>query len=319
MRTLRVSVPKDLDGKTVKTVLKTCLLVSSAELSRLKRKPDGIRLNGAHVYVNAPVSEGDLLETDISDIPEPGRTVPVRIPLDILYEDEDILILNKPAGMTIHADSRRPEEITLENAVIGYLGDGTVPHPVSRLDRGTSGAVTYAKNAWMHARLKSLQHTDDFQRIYLGIVHGIPGNSTGTIDAPIGFAEGSVYQRAVCDSGAEAITRYKMISADPERNLSLVELFPLTGRTHQLRVHLAYIGNPLAGDWLYGTEERNLIERPALHSWKILFRHPLNKEQLKIECPIPEDLIRAYPDLGKEDQCMKENREEVCKTGSGWI
>ncbi len=295
MRILRFSVPEEMDGKTVKAALKDGLLISSAELSRLKRKPGGILLNGIPVYVNAPVFRGDLLSADISDVPEPGRTNPVRIPLEILFEDEDILILNKPAGITVHADSRRPEEITLENAIVGYLGDGAVPHPVSRLDRGTSGIITYAKNAWMHARLKSFQHTDRFRRFYLGIVHGIPEQREGSIDAPIGYAEGSRYQHAVTLNGAEAKTRYVRISSDPMRELSLMGMLPLTGRTHQLRVHLAYLGHPLVGDWLYGTEERDIIARPALHSWQLQFFHPIKEKTIRIECPVPDDFSAAYP------------------------
>ena len=297
MRILTAEVPQELDGAKVETVLRAQLHVSHTMLRRLKRREGAVCRNGNPVFTNSEVVVGDRITVDVEDLPEYGRAVPMEMPLRILFEDEDILILDKPAGISVHADDRKPEETTLENALIAYLGDGTVPHPVSRLDRGTSGVITYAKNAWMHERLKHVLRKEDCRKQYLAVCHGIPTPEIGEIRQPIGSTDGSKYERTVREDGKPAQTRYRVAEFFPEENLSLLQLIPVTGRTHQLRVHMAWIGCPMVGDWLYGTPDRERILRPALHAWRLSFLHPLSGKQIEISCSMPPDMSALLPEM----------------------
>ena len=192
--------------------------------------------------------------------------------------------------MTVHASTRFPDECTLENALSAYLPVGEIPHPVSRLDRGTTGAMLFAKNGYAHELMRRIAHTDAFCREYRAIAHGCPMPTAGEIVQPIGFAPNSRYQRAVAPDGAPAKTRYETLSSND--CFSFLKLLPETGRTHQLRVHMAYLGCPLVGDWLYGTGEKRLISRPALHSALLTFTHPLTCERHVLSAPLPEDFTR---------------------------
>lgn len=287
MRTLSYTVPAERAGASVKSILSNELALSKALISRLKARPKGILLNGEKVYTAACVRSGDILSVEIGDDPASRRAAPMEFPLRILYEDEDLLILDKPAGLTVHPDSRRPTECTLENALSFYLPEGDFPHPVSRLDRGTSGVITFAKNGYMHERLRRMQHTSQFVREYRAICVGRPDPPGGVVSAPIGFYPLSRYRRAVTADGAPSQTEYETLSSFG--GLSLLRLLPRTGRTHQLRVHMAEIGCPLLADWLYGTRDDRL-DRPALHSYRLSLTHPLTGEQLDVSAPIPEDL-----------------------------
>jgi len=270
----------------VGSLLSERLLLSNSLIKRIKLRETGILLNGQRAFTTACVMSGDVLTAEIGDADFPS-IAPMAMPLSIVYEDEDILILDKPAGITVHP-SRDPDEVTLENALAAYLKAGEVAHPVSRLDRGTSGLMTFAKNGYMHELLRRALHSPDFRREYRGIAEGIPVPSRGLIDRPIGFADGSRYQRAVTKDGVASLTEYEVLSVHGEN--TLLRLVPHTGRTHQLRVHLASIGHPLIGDWLYGTEDRERIARPALHSCELWLSHPLSGEQLHFVAPLPPDM-----------------------------
>ena len=289
MRTLTYLATKEDEGRTVLSILRREFLCSESHISRLKRRETGLLLNGARCYVTARVGAGDLLSFEIGDLPD-DHIVPMEYPLDVAYEDEDLLIIDKPAGISVHQSTRDPAELTLENAVCCYLGGGINPHPVSRLDRGTSGLMTFAKSGYLHERLRRQMHTEDYARVYLGVAVGRVDPPDGVIELPIGMAEGSTFQRAIVPEGQQARTEYSTLAVNVR--FTLLRLVPRTGRTHQLRLHLSAIGYPLAGDWLYGAEDRALIARPALHSYELSLKHPITGKRIHLTANLPEDMRR---------------------------
>ena len=291
MRTITYTIEPRYDGAKVKDVLQKQMLVSDALCSKLKRRQNGILLNGARVYTTHPVHTGDILTASVGDERKDPRIVPMKMPLAVVYEDEDLLVIDKPAGLSVHP-SRDPDEITLENALASYLGTDENPHPVSRLDKGTTGLLTVAKSGWAHNWMKCLQNKKGLQKTYLALVKGVPSPASGQVLAPIGFFEGSSYQRVVRPDGAPSHSDYEMLQAWDD--LSLVRLIPHTGRTHQLRVHMAHIGHPLLGDWLYGERDPR-IDRPALHAATLRFVHPLTGKLIELSAPLPQDMQKLLP------------------------
>lgn len=290
MRFLTHIVTVREDGDTVKHLLRQHFALSSTLLKSVKWREGGITLNGAPVTVAARCRTGDRLTVDVSDPPCHNPNLhPVDFPLAILWEDEDLLILNKPAGITVHCAALTEEPVTVAGAVAHYLHSDQY-HGVNRLDRGTTGVMVVAKTGYIHARCMALLHTGDFYREYRGICLGTPEPAAGSIDLPIDRDRDSLLKRHIDPQGAPAHTDYEVLA---QRNsLSLLRLVPRTGRTHQLRLHMAEIGHPLAGDWLYGTEDKALIPRPALHSYAVHLRHPVTGEVLDITAPLPEDMQR---------------------------
>lgn len=289
MRILSLPITPVLSGQTVKQLLRRELGMSSSLLKSLKWRENAILLNGSPVTVRAVVRAGDLLSVDVSDPPAVSPVSPVDHPLDILWEDRDLLILNKPAGITVHSAALTEETVTVAGAVAHYLGGGAF-HAVNRLDRGVTGVMVVAKSGYMHQRCMDILHTDDFRREYRGICDGVPQPAAGVIDLPIRRQPDSLLKRSVDPEGLPSRTEYEVLSVSHGR--ALVRLRPITGRTHQLRLHMAAIGCPLTGDWLYGAEDKALIARPALHSYELWLRHPLTKELLHITAPLPEDIQR---------------------------
>ncbi|NLI53917.1 MAG: RluA family pseudouridine synthase [Clostridiales bacterium] len=289
MRVLTLTIAPADAGRTVLSLLKRELACSDAHISRLKRRETGVLLNGVRRYVTARVAAGDVLAIEIGDLPD-GHIVPMAYPLDVRFEDEDLLVIDKPAGIAVHQSTRDPEELTLENAVCHYLGGDVSPHPVSRLDRGTSGLMAFAKSGYFHERLRRQMHTDAYARVYFGVAVGRVDPPRGVIELPVGMAEGSTYRRAVRPDGQRAKTEYETLSTNDR--FTLLRLVPRTGRTHQLRLHMAAAGYPLAGDWLYGEEDRTLISRPALHSHELTLTHPVTGETIHLVSGLPADMRR---------------------------
>lgn len=257
-------------------------------LKSLKWRDSAILLNGAPATVAAVLRSGDVVTVDVSDSNVLSEHItPVDIPLDILYEDEDLLILNKSAGIAVHSAALTEETTTVAGAVAHHLG-GAPFHPVNRLDRGVTGIMVVAKSGYIHHRCMAILHTDDFRREYRGICLGVPSPAAGTIDLPIARDPESVLKRRIDPGGLPACTAYETLRT--AGGLSLLRLRPFTGRTHQLRLHCAAVGHPLAGDWLYGAEDPSLIARPALHSCELWLRHPLSGELLHLTAPLPEDM-----------------------------
>ena len=280
-------IPEHLNGYSVESVLQHEYEFSDKRISRLKRVDAGVIVNGKQVYMTYRLRSGDILSAMYQDIPLKKVAEPKNFPIDILYEDEYLLILNKPKGIVVHP-TKNPEELTLENALAYYLGEKLVGHPVSRLDKGTTGIMTVAKYGYIHEILRRKLHTDDFRREYRGIADGIVEPSSGEITGSIDFAGEASYKRTIVDHGPEARTGYQVLGYYNER--TLLRLIPYTGKTHQLRIHMASIGFPLTGDYMYGIENKQAIDRPALHSYELWLKHPVTHESIHITCPIPEDM-----------------------------
>lgn len=287
MQTIYYSANNADEGAAVLSILKQKMHISASMISRLKRETNGILLNGEKAYVTRTVHTGDMLLVCFpSENVEDTDSKCTAKGFSVLYEDEFILIINKEAGLSVQP-VKDPDEITLETYLKEYLHCNARPHPVSRLDKGTSGIMTVAKNAYVHELLKRQMHSDAYYKEYRALVKGRPVEDRGRIEAPIGFYEGSTYARCVRADGAPSISLYEILSE--KAGVSYVRLVPVTGRTHQLRVHMAYIGCALLGDWLYG-ERSELIDRPALHSCFLRIRHPITGAQLEVTCPIPSDM-----------------------------
>ena len=296
METISYTLPPEQDGATVRHILKAALHVSSHAISRLTRTENGIRVNGIHARTVDILHTGDVLEVETSDHRPPRvRPTPGPWPLPIVWEDGHLLVVNKPAGMTAHASNFLPDTPTVAGALAWQRGADFVFHPVNRLDKGTTGLMVVAKSGYIHDRLRYALHTERFCREYRAVCIGCPDPKSGTIDAPIGRDETSTVRRCVRPDGSPAVSHYRVLGT--RDGLTLVALLPETGRTHQLRVHMASIGCPLAGDWLYGTEDPTLIARPALHSHRLTLIHPITGDPLNLTAPPPEDLIRLFLDL----------------------
>ena len=291
MRILTHTVSPEEDGRMVKGILRGSLQLSYTLLKSLKWRENAILLNGQSVHVNAIVHTGDVVSVALSertpreDLYRENAAAP-----DIVYEDEDLLVLNKPAGVAMHPKADDASAPSLAAMLTGYLGEGSVPHFVSRLDKGTSGLLIAAKSGYVHDRLRRALHSSELRREYRAIAVGQVTPPRGVIDAPIGRAEGSIIRRCVREDGLVSRTEYEVLQT--AERFTLLRLRPQTGRTHQLRVHMAYLGHPLAGDWLYGTEDKNLIARPALHSYELWFTHPVTGQELHFTVPIPQDMQR---------------------------
>ncbi len=286
MRVLSYRASEEDAGMRVETVLLGQLQVSHGLLSRLKRRENGICVNGQRVYATFVLRAGDQVTADVGDAEPPRHLEPIRMDLSIAFEDEDLLVLDKPANVPVHP-TRDPEERNLEQGLLAYLSEGVYPHFVSRLDKGTTGLMLVAKSGYVHELMKRRLHTDAFSREYLAVADGTVTPVTGTVDAPIGLADRSSYRHCVRPDGAKSFTVYETLSNANGR--TLLRLLPKTGRTHQLRVHMAYLGYPLTGDWLYGARS-DAIDRPALHSQYLAFVHPLTGRRIECRSPLPPDM-----------------------------
>lgn len=291
MRILTHTVLPEEEGRMVKGILRGSLQLSYTLLKSLKWRENAILLNGQSVHVNAIVHAGDVVSVALSErTPREDLYCENTAAPNIVYEDEDLLVLNKPAGVAMHPKADDAAAPSLAAMLTGYLGEGSVPHFVSRLDKGTSGLLIAAKSGYVHDRLRRALHSSELRREYRAVAVGLVTPPCGVIDAPIGRADGSIIRRCVREDGLVSRTEYEVLQTT--ERFTLLRLRPETGRTHQLRVHMAYLGHPLAGDWLYGTEDKNLIARPALHSYELWFTQPVTGQELHFTAPIPQDMQR---------------------------
>lgn len=325
MESITRNILPEEDGATVRHILRAKLHFSARAVSRVCRAETGILVNGRRALTNQLLHAGDVLRVESGDHRAPKTPIaPGPWPLPVVWEDGHLLVVNKPAGMTAHASNFDPDAPTVAGALAFQRGTDFIFHPVSRLDRGTTGLMVIAKSGYVHDLLRRVHHSRRFRREYRAICKGRPNPPFGTIDAPIGRDGSSVVARMVRPDGAAAVTRYQTLFTFPapreangenaphtgeargedalypaknhaENTLSLLQLLPETGRTHQLRVHMAYLGCPLAGDWLYGLEEPDLIGRPALHSYLLDLLHPVTGQAIRLTAPLPPDMDRLCP------------------------
>lgn len=284
---------KIIDNKyfNIKQIIKEEFHISDRLLRKLKAY-NKIFLNNNPVNINFnSLMVGDLLSVCLEFDEESENIVPLKKDLDILYEDKYLLIVNKPSNMPVHPSCNHYAD-SLSNIVKDYyncIGLKRKIRIVNRLDKDTSGIVIFAKNEYVQEMLIQQMKQNQFKKEYLAILNGILENSAGTISAPIARKETSIIERCVdYKLGDIAITHYDVIKTI-ENKYSLVHFILETGRTHQIRVHSAYIGHSIIGDTLYGTESP-IINRQALHSYKVSFIQPITKEQLVIEAPLAKDM-----------------------------
>ena len=295
LETITKTITAAEDGSTVRHILKAGLHFSTHAVARLTRAENGILVNGRHARTVDILHAGDVLQVETGDhrppkvLPTPGDW-----PLPIVWEDVHLLVVNKPAGMTAHASNFLPDTPTVAGALAWQRGTDFIFHSVNRLDKGTTGLMVVAKSGYVHDRLRRALHTEGFYREYRAVCLGCPQPLQGTIDAPIGRDETSAVARKIPPDGQSAISHYEVLV--PGEALSVAKLVPETGRTHQLRLHMASIGHPLAGDWLYGSEDPALIPRPALHAYALRLIHPVTGEVLSLTAPLPADMRRLVPE-----------------------
>ena len=277
---------------TVRQVLNQEFNLSYNLLVKLK-KDKRILLNDVPTYVDDQISVGDVISVNIYFYEYNSNIVATPMNLNILYEDESFLILDKPARIPVH-----PSILHFENSLsngVKYYFDSIGLHkkirPVNRLDRNTSGIVIFAKNEYVQNSLSKQMEDKTFVKKYISICEGAFSKKEGTIDFPIARRENSIIERCVDSSGDIAITHYKVLKEFNIKDTICSELLINleTGRTHQIRVHLAYLGHPIIGDSLYGNES-SLINRQALHAYEVQFIHPITKNKMKIISEVPKDI-----------------------------
>ena len=267
--------------KTLKDLLKNYFYVSDRLICKLKRE-NRLIINNKNVYINQILNIQDEVNINLDFEEESDNIVPTKMNLNILYEDDAILVIDKPQGISIHP-SQGHFDNSLANGVKYYFDEIGLKRKirlVNRLDKDTSGIVIFAKNDYIHECFIKQMKSKNYVKKYLGIVEGILYQKSGEINVPIARKEGSIIEREVNLNGETAITNYKVLE-EYNNKYSLLEFVLQTGRTHQIRVHCKYINHPLLGDTLYGNKNEK-ISGQALIAYKIEFIHPLTKNKMEI-------------------------------------
>ena len=288
MRILSLTVAPEDDGRLIGRVARGRMGVSAHQLTKAKFA-GLLKLDGESVHADHVVHSGQLITVTLMDEEPAFEARAEHVPVVLVYEDEDIYVVDKPAPLATQSSPKQPDN-TLENRLAGYFNDpGFIFRPVNRLDKGTSGLMAAAKNAHAQMLLSKQLHTPEFVREYLAVTEGVPVPAKGRVDKPIGKADGATVRREVREDGKPCATNYEVVSTKDD--LTLVRLVLETGRTHQIRVHMSAIGCPVFGDFLYGTERQDVLpERFALHSARMRFLHPLSGREMEFSSPLPEEL-----------------------------
>ncbi|GAB4073968.1 RluA family pseudouridine synthase [Barrientosiimonas marina] len=248
-----------------------------------------IQVNHATTTARHILKDGDVLSIRLPEEKKGAMMTPEKMPLAILYEDDAVLVLNKPAGRA-SIPSINHSSGTMANGVLAYYAEKGLPytfHIVTRLDRNTSGVMLVAKHSWSHSLLAEAQRNGVVEPTYYTIIEGHLKQKQGSISAPIGRKDGSIIERTVRSDGKKALTHYQVVKETTEHTCVLVRL--VTGRTHQIRVHFAHMGHPIAGDDLYGGA-LSFFKRQALHCYQLTFVHPVSSERMTFNAELADDL-----------------------------
>jgi 23S rRNA pseudouridine1911/1915/1917 synthase len=303
MELLRHVVPPDARPTLVGRYMKGRLALSGTLIRRLKMS-NGVLLNGQPVWADHPIGPGDELVLVLEPRESTGVD-PEPVPLAIVYEDEDLIVLDKPPGVVVHP-TKGCYHGTLANGLAHLFrerGQTLGIHPVHRIDRHTSGLVLFAKHAMAHQRLDEQLRAHKLDRRYVALVWGQVEPDRGRIDRPIGLVEGHPVAREVAEGGQPSVTDFEVLYrfAEPAPwGCTLLRLTLQTGRTHQIRVHMASEGHPLVGDDLYSTAYPPALGRQALHAATLAFKHPRTGEPCHFESPLPDDFRSFLSGLGPD-------------------
>lgn len=289
-RTFEYTIETDSNNLTIERFLLTHGYTRRI-IILLKKYENSILLNGVWSYVKTKVHTGDILTIHLIEDDDKNEILPVKLPFGIVYEDADILVVNKPFNMPIHPSLNNYEN-TLANGLTYYFmekDENIVFRCINRLDRDTTGLSIIAKNKLAASILNNASANHEIHKEYLAICQGHV-NDSGIIEAPIAREKESAITRCVdFENGDYSKTSYELVDYNKKNDISLVRLILGTGRTHQIRVHMKYIGHPLIGDFLYNPTN-TLMNRQALHAYKLKFVHPITNEPLELTAPLPQDM-----------------------------
>lgn len=294
---LEYTINKNDVYTNLKEVLKIQFKLSDRLLLKLKRN-NKIYINNQIANINSKIVYGDTISILIDFEEDNSNIVPTKMDLNIVYEDDSYIIINKPAGIPIHPSMDHFTD-SLSNGVKYYFNQIKLYkklRPVNRLDKNTSGLVIFAKNEYIQECLVREMKDNTFYKEYLAICNGKFTKQSDIINAPIARKSDSIIERCVNENGDTAITEYTVLDYQPNPDISIVKCILKTGRTHQIRVHLSYIGHPILGDTLYGTTS-HLIDRQALHAYKISFIHPITNIKVNYMAELPNDMKKLINNI----------------------
>lgn len=290
-RILTYPVQKEAAGWSILRFLKE-KHYSRSVIIQLKKTKNGIQINHEWAYVNHILKEGEILTIELVEPEAAQKISPAALPICVVYEDEDLLVIHKPANMPIHP-SIGHDKNTLANAVAYHAIQRQESYPyrcINRLDKDTSGLTIIAKNSYSSCLLYEQMRERNIQRTYYAIVQGTTPE-TGTICAPIARQKDTIIARTVSADGEPAVTHFQTLAVKDD--LSFVKLWLDTGRTHQIRVHMCHIGHPLIGDFLYNPKDSHM-KRQALHAGNLKFTHPVTGQILTLQAPLPKDMLQFF-------------------------
>ena len=299
---MQIEIPKEYDGSLLRQFLRAELRLSSKVIKHLKFLDGGILVNGEHATVRRVLAEGDRLELALEDTAS-APIAPVELPIEILYEDSELVIPSKPANMPTHPSHDHYDDTVANALAFRYAQEGIpfVFRPINRLDRNTSGLLLVARNRPSAGRLTAAMQRGEIHKSYLAILDGEMTQTGGVIDAPLHRTAESIILREVCSADTPdadaARTEYTVLATG--NGHTLVKAHPITGRTHQLRVHFAHLGHPITGDDLYGVPSP-YIARHALHARELSFPHPTDGRRVTVTAPLAEDFARVLQILNLE-------------------
>lgn len=298
---MEIIINNNYEGRLIREVLKKDLGFSVNLIKKLKFSPDGIKVNGQWVTVRYELKRGDVLYLATEDKPEDVSPyiIPVELPLEVIYEDEYVTAVNKPYNMPSHPSLGHKLDTVANALAYRYSGSAYVFRPVNRLDRDTSGCMLTANTKDASYKMYSAMVDGRIHKTYIALLDAVPEHMEGTLESYMHRRDESIVEREECPPDAPdaklAVTKYKVICEKDGKCIAAA--YPITGRTHQIRVQFASIGCPVVGDTLYGCKS-DFIDRHALHSWRTVFPHPADGHEVEVYSPIPDDIEFLSHSLG---------------------